>query len=238
MRILIVEDTEVLARQMATYVSRATGYGVDLAATGHEALSMFDPPEHLIVIVDWGLPGPGPDGKAVGMTFRDRAPSVGIVFTTARDAVDDRVEALAACADDYLVKPYDPRELVARIKTLARRLPSRAPHADQSGTRLHWGGLSIDPCTHTVDVLGKGAVELTTHEFLLLVCLVRNAGRVATERELRAVLRSATDPDGSGIRTKISGLRRKLGAAGRCIVAHRGAGYALRIPVGGLVKEN
>src|SRR3954470_11686257 len=155
MRILLVEDDVKLARAVAQGL-RAHAYAVDVADTAPAALSRAGVYEYDLVLLDVMLPGG--DGFTVCRTLRARGLHAPVLMLTARDAVDDRIRGLDAGADDYLPKPFDFGELLARLRALLRRVPAgRAPE-------LRVGKLVIDPATRAVALAGR-PVALTAREF-------------------------------------------------------------------------
>jgi DNA-binding response OmpR family regulator len=171
MRILLVEDE----RKISAYVRRGleeAGYAVDVAFTGPEALSWTEKADYDAVILDILLPEM--DGLTVCREMRSRGVGAAVLALSARDSVDDRVAGLDAGADDYLVKPFAMKELVARLRALARR----AAEGSRSAA-LAIGDLSLDPSRHQVTRAGQDIV-LSAREFAILEYLMRNAGRVLT----------------------------------------------------------
>src|SRR5512133_1626904 len=174
MRILLAEDD----RQLRTSIVRGlreASYAVDQAGTGAQALSLAAANEYDVIILDVLLPGK--DGLTVCRTIREEGKRVPILMLTALDGVDQRIAGLDAGADDYLPKPFDFGELLARLRALVRRQQVHRP------TRLEVGDLMVDPATHGVRI-GARAVELTAREFAVLELLVRRAGQVTTRAEL------------------------------------------------------
>jgi DNA-binding response OmpR family regulator len=171
MRVLLVEDE----RKISAYVRRGleeAGYAVDVAFTGPEALSWAQKADYDAIILDILLPGL--DGLAVCRQIRESGAQVAVLMLSARDSVDDRVAGLDAGADDYLVKPFAMKELLARLRALARR----AAEGSRSAA-LSVGDLFVDPSRHQVTRAGKDIV-LSAREFAILEYLMRNAGRVLT----------------------------------------------------------
>ena len=219
-RVLVVEDdgdiAEVLRRSL-----RLEGYEVRLAGDGVAALeesAVFEPDA---VILDLGLPRL--DGMDVAKRLRD-ASDVPILMLTARDGVSSRVEGLDAGADDYLVKPFDRQELLARIRALLRRRPPRG------SAFLVVGDLRLNPDTREV-MRGDRPLELTSREFELLEHLMRNERLVVTrEALLEQVWGYQVLVETNTVDVFVSNLRRKLEAGGEPRVLHtvRGAGYVLR----------
>jgi DNA-binding response OmpR family regulator len=220
-RVLVVEDDQEIARVLLRSL-RLEGYDVRAAGDGVSALDesiVFEPDA---VVLDLGLPRL--DGVEVAKKLRSDG-DVPILMLTARDTVDDRVKGLDSGADDYLVKPFDRQELLARLRALLRRRPPRgmAP--------LSVGDLSLNPDTHEV-FRGERRIELTQREFELLEYLMRNERLVISRQKLLDEV-WGYDPFSitNTIEVFVSNLRRKLEAGGEPRLLHtvRGAGYVLRV---------
>ena len=215
MRLLLVEDDPAMARALSRGL-RAQGYAVDVASDGDEALHHAAVSEYDAVILDLMLPVR--DGFEVCRGIRASGSWVPILMLTARAAVGDRIRGLDAGADDYLPKPFDFGELLARVRALVRRQPVQRP------VRLEVGELTVDPATHEVR-LGDRPVELTAREFAVLELLVRRAGRVTTRAELLEHVWDANYEGSTNIVDVYVGhLRRKLGRP-EVIRSVRGVGF-------------
>jgi two-component system, OmpR family, response regulator MprA len=219
-RVLVVEDDEEIAQVLQRSL-RLEGYEVRIAGDGEAALdqsSAFNPD---LVILDLGLPKL--DGIEVARRLRS-ADDVPILMLTARDALESRVEGLDSGADDYLVKPFERQELLARLRALLRRRPPRGTAS------LTVGDLSLNPDTHEVS-RGDREIELTQREFELLEYLMRNE-RIVVPRQRLLEEVWGYDPFATTntIEVFVSNLRRKLEAGGEARLLHtiRGAGYVLR----------
>jgi two-component system alkaline phosphatase synthesis response regulator PhoP len=173
--ILLVEDEVELVRVLRDYLERA-GFRVQTASTGPEAVSRFQHGAPDLVLLDLNLPGL--DGLDVARTLR-RTSNVPIIMVTARVDETDRLVGLELGADDYVVKPFSPKELVARVRAVLRR-SAETPHAPAI---LQAGDVVVDLTRHQVDVADR-RVALTPSEFELLVALVREPGRVFTRLQL------------------------------------------------------
>jgi two-component system OmpR family response regulator len=174
MRLLVVEDDVKLVRALERGL-RQEGYTVDVAGTGDDALAKASDSDYDAVVLDVMLPGV--DGFSVCEELRRRKRWVPVLMLTARADVSDRIRGLDGGADDYLVKPFDFGELLARLRVLIRRGPSeRAPV-------LTVGDLRVDPAAHTVTRAGR-QVELTAREFEVLELLARRAGEVVSRTQL------------------------------------------------------
>jgi two-component system, OmpR family, response regulator MprA len=219
-RVLVVEDDEEIAGALQRTL-RLDGYAVRVAADGEGALDAATSFMPDLVVLDLGLPGL--DGIEVARRLRG-ADDVPILILTARDAVDSRVEGLDAGADDYLVKPYERQELLARLRALLRRRPPRG------SASLVVGDLSLNSDTHEVR-RGERDVQLTQREFELLEYLMRNE-RIVVPRQRLLEDVWGYDPFATTntIEVFVSNLRRKLeeDGEGRLLHTIRGAGYVLR----------
>jgi len=221
-RVLVIEDDEEISQVIQRFL-RIDGYEVRVAGDGPSALSTAPSFSPDLVLLDLGLPGKL-DGIDVARELRD-GDDVPIIILTARDAVDARVEGLDVGADDYVVKPFDRQELMARIRAALRRRPPRG------SASLVVGDLSLNPDTHEVS-RGERSVDLTQREFELLEYLMRNERIVVSRQRLLDEV-WGYDPFSmtNTIEVFVSNLRRKLEADGEPRLLHtiRGAGYVLRV---------
>ncbi len=221
-RVLVVEDDDEIAQVIQRFL-RIDGYEVRIAGDGPTALEAAPTFSPDLVLLDLGLPG-GLDGIDVARELRD-GDDVPIIVLTARDAVDARVEGLDVGADDYVVKPFDRQELMARIRAALRRRPPRG------SASLVVGDLSLNPDTHEV-ARGERSIDLTQREFELLEYLMRNERIVVSRQRLLDEV-WGYDPFSmtNTIEVFVSNLRRKLEADGEPRLLHtiRGAGYVLRV---------
>ncbi len=219
-RVLVVEDDQEIAQVLQRSL-RLEGYEVKLALDGQVALDVAGAFNPDLVILDLGLPKL--DGIEVAKRLRAHD-DVPILMLTARDAVESRVEGLDSGADDYLVKPFERQELLARLRALLRRRPPRG------SASVVVGDLSLNPDTHEVK-RGERDVELTQREFELLEYLMRNE-RIVVPRQRLLEEVWGYDPFATTntIEVFVSNLRRKLEAGGETRLLHtiRGAGYVLR----------
>jgi two-component system, OmpR family, response regulator MprA len=219
-RVLVVEDDEEIAQVLQRSL-RLEGYEVRLALDGETALDTAGAFIPDLVILDLGLPKL--DGMEVARRLRE-GDDVPILMLTARDALEARVDGLDSGADDYLVKPFERQELLARMRALLRRRPPRG------SASVVVGDLSLNPDTHEV-VRGGRTVELTQREFELLEYLMRNE-RIVVPRQRLLEEVWGYDPFATTntIEVFVSNLRRKLEAGGEQRLLHtiRGAGYVLR----------
>jgi two-component system response regulator MprA len=224
MRLLIVDDDRALRDALRRALNLA-GYEVTGAAGGGEALGRVSERVPDAVILDIGLPDM--NGLDVCRRLRADGQRVPVLVLSARDAVEDRIDGLDAGADDYLAKPFDLGELVARIRALLRR--SAPPDGDDDADPA-FGRLRLDTARHGATVDGS-FVELTRTEFQLLELLLRNPRRVLPHSVIYdRVWGYDFGPSSNALRCYIGYLRRKLDAAGSPAVIHsvRGVGYVLR----------
>ena len=224
MRILVIEDDDAV-RAAVRRALLLGGYEVLQAPTGEEGLlrAQKDVPD--AIVLDLGLPDI--DGVEVTRTLRRSGDRTPILMLTARAAIEDRVDGLEAGADDYLVKPYDVRELQARLKAIMRR------HIDGADGRvLRFAELELDADAHAARI-GEREIELTRTEYQLLELFMLNPRRVlSSELIYDRVWGYDFGPSGNALRVYIGYLRRKLEAEGgrRLIHTVHGVGYVLREP--------
>ena len=223
MRVLIVEDE----RKISAYVKRGLeeqGYAVDTGFTGREALEWAETVTFDLIMLDILLPEL--DGFAVCRELRRRGVQTPILMLTARDAIDDRVAGLDAGADDYLVKPFALKELLARLRALTRR----AADAPKSPV-LAVANLTLDPLTHRVK-RGGTLIELTAKEYAVLECLMREPERVLTRTMIAEhVWNYDVFNQSNVVDVYIRNLRRKIDDAFDVKLIHtvRGTGYCLSV---------
>ncbi|MBC7897929.1 MAG: response regulator transcription factor [Cytophagaceae bacterium] len=223
MRILFAEDDKQL-RASVTRGLREAGYTVEQAATGAQALGLFEGSSFDAVVLDVLLPEP--DGIAVCRTIREMGNRTPILMLTALDAVEHRIAGLDAGADDYLTKPFDFGELLARLRALIRR------HHELPAPHLTIADLAIDAQKHRVK-RGERDIELTAKEYEFLLHLARNAGRVVTRAELMSsVWDDARNTYSNIIDVYASRLRRKIdeGEEAALFTTVRGVGFMLAVP--------
>jgi DNA-binding response OmpR family regulator len=219
MHVLVAEDDakllEVLARGL-----RSAGYTVDVAARGDEALALLLVNSYAAAVVDWRMPVM--DGIDVVTAIRSRSMSTPVLMLTARDTPSDRIHGLDAGCDDYMVKPFDFQEMLARLRALMRR-PSAT-----LGVRLRAGGLSIDPAERQASVNGT-ALALTPTEYAIVELLVRRSPAVVSRETIaNHAWTDALDPIASNsIDVHVTRLRAKLVGAGLRLEAVRSVGYRL-----------
>jgi two-component system response regulator MprA len=224
MRVLVIEDDDAV-RSAVRRALLLAGYEVLLAPDGQDGLLQAQTTVPDAIILDLGLPDV--DGMEVCRRLRGAGDRTPILMLTARDAVEDRVDGLEAGADDYLVKPYDVRELQARLKAIMRRHVEGA-----DGRSLRFAELELDADAHAARI-GDRSVELTRTEFQLLELLMLNPRRVLTSELIYdRIWGYDFNLAGNALRVYIGYLRRKLEAGGerRLIQTVHGVGYVLREP--------
>jgi two-component system, OmpR family, response regulator len=216
-RLLVAEDDPGL-RSVLERALRRNGYAVDAVADGDRALACLRTRPYDAVVMDWRMPGP--PGVDVVRAARAAGAKVPILMLTARDTTADRVEGLDAGADDYLVKPFELAELLARLRALLRR------PAVSLDPVLRAGDLELDPATREVRHRGE-LVPLTARELAILEILLRRRPWVVDRRNLAAhVWDDESDAVGSNtIDVHVARLRAKLGPAGAAVRTVRGVGY-------------
>jgi two-component system copper resistance phosphate regulon response regulator CusR len=222
MRILLVEDDEDVARFVRRGLSEQA-YAVDVATNGESALELSDLTTYDAIVLDLMIPAP--DGVEVCRAIRNAGSTVPILMLTARGSVDDKIAGLDAGADDYLAKPFDFGELLARLRALLRR---GGATIDAS---LRVGTLEIDTRSHAV-AIDERPLVLTTKEYAVLEYLARNAGRIVGREELAEhVWNEEFDPFTNVIEVYINRLRRHIDKVSdrKLIRTVRGAGYMLEL---------
>ena len=214
MRILVVEDDELIARGIVTGL-RAYGMTADRVATVAQAELARKTTQCDAMVLDLGLPDEA--GMQLLARMRQRGDTLPVLLLTARDAVDDRIAGLQGGADDYLVKPFDLGELVARLHALARRAAGRSVNLIEAGA------LSLDPASGQAWLDGE-RVDLSRRETALLASLMQAGGRCLSGEQLKDSLYGFEQEVGSNaINVHIHNLRRKLGP--RVVDTIRGLGY-------------
>jgi two-component system response regulator ResD len=225
-RVLVVDDEPTIAEIVSRYLERA-GYETRVAADGHAALAHASTWHPDLVVLDLMLPGL--DGLEVMRLLRDNAgPRVAVILLTAKGEQSDRIDGLRLGADDYVVKPFSPAELVARVDAVLRR---SQPEDTGPEPPLHFDELEIDPAGRRVRVAGEEVV-LTQREFDLLLFLARHPGQVFTRDQLmEQVWRFSFYSDTSTVTVHIRRLRAKIErepAQPRYVETVWGVGYRFR----------
>ncbi len=219
MKVLVVEDDKKLADLLSRALSEE-GYPVDIAGEGGSVVDRVAAGSYGLVVLDWMLPDV--DGVTVCRRLRDARASVPVLMLTARGDVKDRVAGLDAGADDYLVKPFEIEELLARIRAIGRRRTD--------ATKIRCGAIEVDRVARQVRI-GGVLLALTAREYGILVYLVEHAGRAVSRTELlQNVWETTHDPGTNVVEVHVSRLREKLGVHAATIETVRGQGYRLAPP--------
>lgn len=214
MRILVVEDDALIARGLASGL-RAYGLTVDTVPTAAQAELAAANAACDVIVLDRGLPDG--DGLALLARLRRRGNTVPVLLLTARDSVEDRIQGLQTGADDYLVKPFDLGELVARLHALLRRAAGRSTNLVEAGS------LRFDPSSGEAWLHGN-PVDLSRREAMLLTCLIQAEGRCLSIERIKDRLYGLDQDVGSNaVNVHVHNLRRKLGAD--VVTTVRGLGY-------------
>jgi two-component system, OmpR family, response regulator QseB len=224
--LLIVEDDELLRDGLSAHLGRA-GHQIDTAHDGQAALDCLQQQAFDGVVLDLGLPKV--DGLEVLRRLRQSLPALPVLILTARDGIEDRVQGLNAGADDYLTKPFNSDELLARLQAMLRR--ASLPAFGGSSPAVHaTGSLRVDPNLPRAWI-GESAIELTQREWELLALLVRCAGQVVSREDVLATWQAEAGEGNSlasnALEVYVHRLRRKLTASSLSIRNIRGLGYML-----------
>lgn len=218
-KILIVDDEPDLV-ELVSYHLRAGGFEPLGAVTGAEGIQRAREAVPDLVILDLMLPDLEGTEVLKALRANERTRSIPVIFLSARSAEVDRVVGFELGGDDYVAKPFSPRELVLRVRAVLRRRGER-----EEAERLRSGALNVDPAAHRVEVNGKQVV-LTATEFRLLTYLMRRPGRVlGRDQLLDAVWGDEVYVTPRTVDTHVQRLRQKLGTAGRLVETVRGVGY-------------
>ncbi|MFC4495168.1 response regulator transcription factor [Streptomyces ovatisporus] len=230
-RVLVVDDDPTVTEVVAGYLDRS-GFVVDRAADGPDALARAQAAPPDLVVLDLMLPGL--DGLQVCRKLREERP-VPVVMLTARGDEEDRILGLEVGADDYVTKPFSPRELVLRVESVLRR--AAAQPAD--GPLLSGGGITLDPAARTVSD-ARGPLALTLREFDLLAHFLRHPGRAFSREELMAEVWGWDFGDLSTVTVHVRRLRHKVeadAARPRLITTVWGVGYRFDAPDEGRTSD-
>lgn len=216
MRILLVEDDGMIGEAVAETL-REAAYAVDWVQDGPSALGSFRAQHYDAVLLDLGLPGK--DGFSVLAEIRQHASPVPVLIVTARDALSDRLRGLDGGADDYIIKPFELSELLARIRAVVRR------HGGSAKPQLSNGVLSLDPVTHEVCLLASGeSFLLSAREYALLEALLIRPGGILSRSELEdRIYGWGEEVESNVVEFLIHALRKKLGR--EAIKNVRGVGW-------------
>lgn len=216
MRVLVVEDEAALARELVAALDEA-GYVVEAAADGARAEFLGSTEAYDAVILDLGLPGM--DGLTLLRRWRDAGVSTPVLILTARGSWHDKVVGIDSGADDYVSKPFQMEEVLARLRALIRRA------SGQAAASLRCGAIVLDPRAARVTLHGA-PVRLTSHEFRVLSYLMHHRGRVVSQMELvEHIYARDADRDSNTVEVFIARLRKKVGAD--AIATVRGLGYRM-----------
>ena len=216
MHVLVCEDDELIASGIVAGL-KAQGLTVEHVGTASKAKSMLKAAEFDVMVLDLGLPDE--DGLKLLQQLRQQGFELPVLVLTARDSVTDRVDGLQAGADDYLLKPFDLRELAARLHTLLRRVAGRSVNL------IEHGQLSYDPSSR-ITLLGGQPVDLSRREQALLQALLHNRGRVLSAEQLKDSIYGFGDElESNALNVHIHHLRSKLGKG--IVETVRGLGYRL-----------
>jgi two-component system, OmpR family, manganese sensing response regulator len=224
MKILLVDDEPALAEPLSRLLTRE-GYTVDVATDGRVGSNLANGGSYDLLILDWMLPQLS--GLQICQQLRDRGDLTPVLFLTAKDTLDDRVIGLDAGADDYLVKPFELRELLARVRALLRRVQTVDLQSTQS--RLQVDDLELDLANQLAYVQGR-SIELSEKETQLLGYLMQHAGQVLTHQQIQAYLWGEhTAPSSNVLAALVRLLRRKIEVKGspELIQTVYGKGYRI-----------
>jgi len=216
MRLLLIEDDPMIGRAVRLGLVRA-GFTVDWVTDGRSGQAGLSNAVYDVVVLDLGLPRV--DGLSLLQELRSRRDTVPVLIVSARDAVPDRIAGLNAGADDYLLKPFDLDELIARVRALLRR------HAKAASSEMKVGALTLDPVLRLATLEGQ-ALTLTAKEFALLEALLLRPGAVLSRERLEESIYGWGEEVGSNaVEVHLHNLRRKLGS--HVIKNIRGVGYRI-----------
>ena len=225
-RILVVDDEPDITALVAYHLARE-GYRVTTAGTGADALRAAREERPDLVVLDLMLPGHSGYDVLSELRRREETREIGVLLLTARKEEPDRIKGLSLGADDYLSKPFSPKELVLRVAAILRRLAAPAVAA---GNRLTAGPIVLDRAAHRVKVQDQD-VDLTATEFKLLERLIERRDRVQTRTQLlESVWQAQPDIQTRTVDMHVQRLRAKLGEAGDWIETVRAVGYRFRDP--------
>ncbi|MDM8143709.1 response regulator transcription factor [Megamonas hypermegale] len=219
MRILLAEDDKRLSKMLA-FLLKKEKYIVDCVYDGQEAMEYAELSDYDIVILDWMMPKK--DGISVCRELRQAKKQTAILMLTARDALEDRIEGLDSGADDYLAKPFEFPELLARLRALSRRL-NKTFHNDV----IECGGLKLN-CQSAVLIFGENQSSLSPRECQIMELFMRNTGQILPREQIMdKVWGYDTEVSSNTLDVTIKTIRKKIGKLGlsECICTVRGIGY-------------
>jgi two-component system, OmpR family, manganese sensing response regulator len=225
MKILLVDDEPALTEPLSRLLTRE-GYAVDIATNGRAGANLVSAGNYDLLILDWMLPDL--TGVQICQQLRSHGDLTPVLFLTAKDTLDDRVLGLDAGADDYLVKPFELRELLARVRALLRRAQAVDPHPTQAKVRVD--ELELDPDNQLAYIRGR-SIELSDKETQLLDYLMQHAGQVVTHDRIQSHLWGHNPPSSNVLAALVRLLRRKLEVPGspELIQTVYGKGYRLGV---------
>jgi len=214
MRILLVEDDHLLAQGLQAALQHAR-YTCNWVTEGKTVLHSLNVPDYDLILLDLGLPDL--DGLSVLTSVRKMHPNLPVIVITARDSLEEKVKGLDLGADDYLVKPFDITELLARLRVVERRLGTA------SGYNIAVGNVSLDTLSHKLSIDNQ-TVELSKKEYMVLKTLMENAGRIRSRAQIEDQLYEwGEEASSNAVEVHISNVRKKLPAL--FIQTIRGVGY-------------
>lgn len=219
MRILLAEDDKRLSKMLA-FLLKKEKYIVDCVYDGQEAMEYAELSDYDIVILDWMMPKK--DGISVCRELRQAKKQTAILMLTARDALEDRIEGLDSGADDYLAKPFEFPEILARLRALSRRL-NKTFHNDV----IECGGLKLN-CQNAVLIFGENQSSLSPRECQIMELFMRNTGQILPREQIMdKVWGYDTEVSSNTLDVTIKTIRKKIGKLGlsECICTVRGIGY-------------
>jgi len=216
MRILLVEDDRMIGEAMAQAL-KDSSYAVDWVRDGQTALDSIECQHYDLILLDLGLPGK--DGLEVLRSIRAHGNAIALLIITARDTVEDRIKGLDGGADDYILKPFDISELLARMRAVLRR------KAGEAAPLLSNGTISLDPATHEVSIKDKDEIiRLSAREFSLLQALLVRPGAILSRTDLEdRIYGWGEEVESNAVEFLIHSLRKKMGS--NEIKNVRGAGW-------------
>lgn len=221
---MVVEDDQDI-RELISYNLGKEGYTVVSAESGEQAVKLIETANPDLIVLDIMLPGI--DGIEVLRSLKQgkRHNTIPVIMATAKSEDSDIITGLELGADDYIAKPFSPKVLIARIRSLLRRTQSRANETRALDELVHIGPLTLDAGRHEVTLEGK-QIELSATEFAILEFMMRNPGWVFSRNQIIDAVRGKDYPvTERSVDVQILGLRKKLGSAGNMIETVRGVGY-------------
>lgn len=228
MRILLVDDESEMADPLSLVLKRE-GYSVDVAYDGNTGQALAEQNSYDLLILDWMMPGKS--GLLICRELRSTGTVTPVLVLTAKDTIDDRVEGLDAGADDYIVKPFELRELLARVRALLRR-PAGVTTAPALAPRLSVEDLELDVANQVAYRNGR-AIELSDKETQLLACLMRQPNQLLPHEQIyQTVWGDSETPSSNTLAAQIRLLRRKIEAEGETALIHTIYGKGYRFGLG------